>query len=298
MQLPKRVQNHITETASYKIFSRCIPDHWIIRDITERDYGIDCYIELVTANNEVTGELISIQLKGTQSIDWTNEDTHSFYGVKIPTTNYWNNFPVPVFICLVDTGLEEVYFCPVKSFIRSKYLSYIKQTNFNYQFSKSNRLQKELLSSFLKFFYQEKKIHDMEKNLTTFITHYKEYQDFILENTHRDVFMGVESSRILYLKHFYQNIEFLSTYFGLGWDIPRFEQFCQKSRNIFGNHYDLYEQQMHEVVTLLELKLLPILLKIRDHVVNVEEEYWRVKDITLLNVMINVSDEGDMPIDW
>ncbi|WP_165835406.1 hypothetical protein [Chryseobacterium viscerum] len=51
MKLPKRVPQHISETASFKLFSSNIPDNWIIRDITERDYGIDCYLELVNENN-------------------------------------------------------------------------------------------------------------------------------------------------------------------------------------------------------------------------------------------------------
>jgi hypothetical protein len=66
MEYPKRVNKHITESSSFKIFSRNIPDSWIVREVTERDYGIDLYIELATKDNRVTGELISIQLKGKE----------------------------------------------------------------------------------------------------------------------------------------------------------------------------------------------------------------------------------------
>jgi len=62
--LPKRTPQHISETASFKIFSNKIPDNWIIRYVTERDYGIDLYIELVNKDNELTGDLILIQLVG------------------------------------------------------------------------------------------------------------------------------------------------------------------------------------------------------------------------------------------
>ena len=57
MELPTRDAKHVTEASSYKIFSRNIPNHWIIREVSERDYGIDCYIELVNNQNQVTGEL-------------------------------------------------------------------------------------------------------------------------------------------------------------------------------------------------------------------------------------------------
>ena len=59
MNLPERIDKHITETSSYKIFSCEIPDSWIIREVTERDYGIDCYIEVVNNRNEVTGDYTS-----------------------------------------------------------------------------------------------------------------------------------------------------------------------------------------------------------------------------------------------
>ncbi len=82
MDFPKRINQLISETASFKIFSSAIPDHWIIREITERDYGIDCYIELVDHNKKLTGDLISIQLKSVQKIDWLCFKLKSFYTLR------------------------------------------------------------------------------------------------------------------------------------------------------------------------------------------------------------------------
>ena len=88
MQLPDRIPNHIKETTSFKIFSNHIPDNWIIRDVTERDYGVDCYVEIVNDKNQLTGDLASIQLKSTEEIDWNLDDTLLFSKVKISTSNY------------------------------------------------------------------------------------------------------------------------------------------------------------------------------------------------------------------
>lgn len=46
LKYPKRDPNHIRETAGYKISNSNIPSEWMIIDATERDYGMDCYIEL------------------------------------------------------------------------------------------------------------------------------------------------------------------------------------------------------------------------------------------------------------
>lgn len=46
-ELPQRAENHIRESSGYKVLESVIPSQWMIRDVTERDYGIDCYIKLV-----------------------------------------------------------------------------------------------------------------------------------------------------------------------------------------------------------------------------------------------------------
>lgn len=295
MKLPERVDKHITETNSFKIFSNNIPDSWIIREVTERDYGIDCYIELVNNKNQVTGELISIQLKGKQGISWTKEDYFTFSGINISTSNYWNRFPTPVFICLVDTISKEVFFCPIKSRIRQNYYDYAKQDKFSYRVYRTDKLELNNLSSFIVSYFQEKRIDDLERNLSTFISHYQQYQDFIGENIGRDCFMGVENNRVLYLKHFYNNLRFLCYFFNIDWSIDALENYFKRSQKNFGDDYTIYEQEIDEVVTELDKKVTPIMLTLKEHITNKEQEYWMITDIHLFNLMINVNDKGEMP---
>lgn len=136
MEFPKRIKNHVKETLSFKILQNSLPDKWVVRELTERDYGIDCYIEPVNDDNQIIGELISIQLKATESIQWSKDGEYKFHNIKISTTNYWNNFPAPTFLCLVDLSKEEVYFCPVKSYVRENYDAYFRQKNFPYTIKK------------------------------------------------------------------------------------------------------------------------------------------------------------------
>jgi len=295
MILPKRIAQHVTETSSYKIFSNSIPDHWIIRDVTERDYGIDCYIELVSAANEVTGELISIQLKGTEGIDWNKDNLFTFSGINISTTNYWYKFPVPVFICLVDITTKEVFYLPVRSSVRKNFIEYNKQGAFSYKFKKEDAITIANLPSFLRAYFMEKQSDELERNITTFVSHHEQYQNFISENVGRDVFLEVEPNRILYLKHFYNNLRYLCSYFNVAWNIPTISEYHKVSLERFGDDSELYEQQMDEAATELEKKLIPVLLKIREHITETEKSYWIVKDLAMFNVMINVKDDGTIP---
>ncbi len=138
MKLPKRPKQHTLESASFKLFSSKIPDSWIIREVTERDYGIDCYLELVNDDNELTGHLVLIQLKSRQLIPWTNDETYTLTGVKITTSNYWYKLTVPVFIFLADIDKQELYMLSVNYWIKRNFLQFAKQKTFNYKFKKSS----------------------------------------------------------------------------------------------------------------------------------------------------------------
>lgn len=59
LKFPKRSKTHLTETESWRVLDSVAPKDWIVREVTERDYGIDAYIELVGKNDEVTGQLMS-----------------------------------------------------------------------------------------------------------------------------------------------------------------------------------------------------------------------------------------------
>ncbi|GAA4762864.1 MULTISPECIES: DUF4365 domain-containing protein [Flavobacterium] len=297
MELPQRIDNHVTETASYKIFSRNIPNSWIIRDVTERDYGIDCYIEIVNKKNQVTGELISIQLKGINDLTWTKKETYNFSDVKISTTNYWRNFPTPVMLCIVDVTNELVYFEPVKSAIRKSFIKYAEQKTFSYKIQKSNELKLDNLYPFLAAYFQEKNIMIAEINTTTFISMYGEYNSFFDENYGRDEFMGIEISRILFLKHIYNNLEFLCQYYEIKWKLEPLSHYFRESQKIFGKDYYLYEYHNDVIIDKLKKVMIPILLAIREQISEVEKEYYISTNLPLFNIAINIRDNGQFPFE-
>ena len=73
MKLTTRPTQHTSVTASFQLFSSIVPDNWIIREVTARDYGIDCYLELVDEDNNLTSDLVLIQWKSRENIKWTKE---------------------------------------------------------------------------------------------------------------------------------------------------------------------------------------------------------------------------------
>ncbi|MCK5451575.1 MAG: DUF4365 domain-containing protein, partial [Candidatus Omnitrophica bacterium] len=74
MNFPKRATSHIQETISWKIFQQKVSNKWIIRNVSERDYGIDAYVEMINNKSEITGDICFIQLKDTRNITWKNNN--------------------------------------------------------------------------------------------------------------------------------------------------------------------------------------------------------------------------------
>jgi len=300
MKLPKRVEQHISETASFKIFSSKIPDNWIIRDITERDYGIDCYIELVNTNNELTGELISIQLKSRQNIDWnvTEPTKWTLSGIDISSSNYWYKFSVPVFICVVDLDTKEVFFQNVRQYIKENFLEFAKQGIFSYKINKQNKLEgKEGLSQFLKQYFRDKKRQHLEENIITFFANSAQFKEFYEANTGRDKFMGIEYSRLLFAKNFYNNLRFLSSYLNIEWNLLKFSEYEKVSQERYGDTYKLYEEQLDEIVTKLNEKTLRIALGLKELITENERQYWIKTNLQLFNFVINLQEDGTYN-DW
>ena len=137
MKYPQRPSTHIKETASWKILQNSVPSEWMVRGVSERDYGVDCYIEMVGRDGSVRGDLLSIQLKGTESLNWKHNDKQKrreakFSGIKIETINYWMNLAVPVFLCVAETSTKKLYFAPIKHQVRNQYKKYENQQSLSF----------------------------------------------------------------------------------------------------------------------------------------------------------------------
>jgi len=296
MKLPKRVPQHISETASFKLFSSKIPDNWIIRDVTERDYGVDCYLELVNDDNELTGELALIQLKSRQSIPWTSEDYYTLTGVEISTSNYWFNFAVPVFIFLTDIENQEVFFVSVNYCIKRNFDEFVKQEKFNYIIKKAGKFEgKDGIFAFKFHFYYEFYRQQFENELLFFLSNLQHFINFQEEHNGRDFHMGVDDSDLIYFEAMHRNYSFLCSYLNIDNPIPRLRDIKKKSREKFsGNFYELYEHDLIENVPEFKKLTFEITKRLKTFL-NGELSYWLRVNPTVFNYVENIKEDGSLP---
>lgn len=297
MKLPKRVPQHISETASFKLFSSKIPDNWIIRDVTERDYGIDCYLELVNDNNELSGELALVQLKSREKIEWKPDDTYTLYNIDIATSNYWFKFPVPVFIFVADISAQELFFVSVHYAIRRNFGEFVKQTTFNYKVKRGNKFEgKDGVFHFKFDFYYEHYRSQFENELLIFLSNLERNIEFIEEHSYRDFHLGIERMDLIYFELLHSNYRFLCTYFNVDNPIPRLREIKAASREKFGEeaHYELYEHDLSELSSKYQ-KLTVDLIKAMKDFLHGELDFWLYTNPTVYDYVINIGENGELP---
>lgn len=105
----ERSIQHQIDTAAGKIFQNAIPNEWVIRDQQQSDYGIDYEIE-VFKNNQSTGIIFKIQLKGTEDLKILKDGQTISHSFSLGNIKYYlEEVQIPIFILIGDTIKKIIY---------------------------------------------------------------------------------------------------------------------------------------------------------------------------------------------
>lgn len=286
MKYPVRHKNHVNETMSWAIAKNIIPQSWILRELSKKDYGVDAYLELILNDKGlVTGDVCYIQLKSTEKIKWKN-NISKLPNIKKSTINYWLNLPAPVFIFYIDLSSKELYFCCINKFIRENYTKYYEaKKTMSIDFHCFNKLEieseinkKANLTTFIYSYFSEKNYREIENSLRTLITHLKTYLMFILSNQHRDEFLLVEGERIFSLIDLYKLLKTISAYSFLEWKCSSLEEIYKQDYNAFNEINELHELFLTKILIELQKQLVTILKFYKHQFTVVEKDYRFIND--------------------
>lgn len=284
-ELPIRADNHIRETSGYKVLESVIPSQWMIRDVTERDYGIDCYIELVDEDNRLTGEIAFVQMKSTDKIDWRVRDNgFRFYKVERTTTNYLSGFRIPTYLFLVDLTAKELYFLPVKEYKLEHYKEYSSKTDsFFYEFYKDRDLFS--VASFQKSFRKSNQYEQFRNELQYFMSNLHNYIDFCWEHNNRDCFMQIEVEGMMFFESMHRNLSFLQEYFEIPTALPSIETLANMGVKKYGDDYEhtLFEGVLTDLFDDLKASILEVADRMIELVTEKEGFYWLVERNYIFN---------------
>lgn len=123
-----RTVQHIIDTRSIKRVLNILPDHWVIRELTERDYGIDLLIEIFEKNDvknnghdtfRSTGAIFHAQVKGTGLALKINNEKIA-YSLNKGSLLYTERFSTPFLLFRVDVSSDKSpsYFLWIQRYVR------------------------------------------------------------------------------------------------------------------------------------------------------------------------------------
>ncbi len=284
MKYPERPDTHVTEAESWRLLQSIAPKHWIVREVSERDYGIDAYIELVSAGGQITGQLISVQLKGVKTIDWKPSDEGFRLArspsIKTTTAAYWLGLPVPVFLFVADLSARNIYFVAAQEAIRAQFDNFDSQDTISFKLADRLDLKTDGGLKTFRWFYARETLHSQFIfHITNLINQVQMFGDFIRENQNRDIFMEVEAERHLQFRALYEACQMASLYLNHKWPMEPLPELYKMDRDEWNNDYTyLHEKTLDYVLQRIE-GLFPVL--VRKALVLVSEtqaSYWRDKD--------------------
>lgn len=301
MQYPKRFDTHITETASFKIFNNVVPNEWVIREVTERDYGIDCYVE-ISEDGFMTGKLISIQLKASENEIPLRENGSfvTYYGIGAASLNYWNSLPVPVILAYIDVPNSIVYFSDIKESIRSNYSEFSKENYKNIKINSGNKLtQQNCKNEILKIYNKEIHRQELELILSSFLVSLNSNFEFLTIHDHLDCFLSLDdggNENSFIFRNIYNQTKYLAEYFNIKWNIESLEEIYKKGKDMFDPDdkygYDLYEGPVADSIKQIMPIFRNILLQSICLITEKERNYWTEKnwDLFVYAESMNISE--------
>lgn len=124
-----RTLQHVTDTRAIKRILTALPDYWVIRELTERDYGIDLFVEIfehsgvdVHGNHTYssTGSVFHAQVKGTNSPVSFRSDGRISFQLSKKAMLYAETFSTPFILLIADLSNDhaEIYFLWIQRYIR------------------------------------------------------------------------------------------------------------------------------------------------------------------------------------
>ena len=116
-KLPQRGDTHRIDTLAVRRFITALSADWVVRELSDRDYGVDLKLEYFD-NNKPTGVVVFLQVKGTSSVIKPKNNQIIFKNFPTRTLNYCALFPEPfALIHLSINNDEPIYFLWLQKYI-------------------------------------------------------------------------------------------------------------------------------------------------------------------------------------
>lgn len=290
---PKRAPQHIQESRSLRAFSSRLPDDWILRHVTERDYGLDCLVE-IPLGDRLVGHVFGAQLKATKTLQWHQGDTAALPGISCSTANYWLGLPFPVFLFLFVEEEDRVFVANVRAQCRRQYEKLVQQETTSFTIHRQLNLDDKDADLLLALFFREQSFEGFAAALQSLLVSVESHADFIEDHWQRDSFLEVPPDALLNFAAFYDSLRVVADYVGVKFDLPSMEQLIEQDRSNYRHSWNhLHEGTLAGILRRLVDPYMGVLKAARHRISEEEFSFWLRRDTLLTHYCIN-SDSAEL----
>ena len=290
MKLPNRPAGHITEAQSWRLLQSLAPTNWIVREVSERDYGIDAYIEFVSTNGDVTGELFFAQLKAVQQLTWRQSETDALASsspsVKTSAAAYWNQLPTPVFLFVADLAEENIYFLLVQDYIRRNFDSLDNQGTITFPLSSLRDLKSRTgLVRLRELHNRERKHEQFVFHISNLINQLEAFGNFIRMNQNRDVFLEVEAERHLQFRTLHEACLMAAQFLDQEWTMESLSELYERDYKEWNDDFTpLHEKTLDFALQKIKKIFPQMVRRAIELITHTEASYWEDRDPVFFSI--------------
>ncbi|MDO7207719.1 DUF4365 domain-containing protein [Acinetobacter nosocomialis] len=139
--MPTRIETHRIDTKAIRTIFTHLNENWLVRNLEERDYGIDLQLERFDLD-DATGDFIFVQVKGTNE---EFKEKVQLSGFPVDTIKYALMFDVPFFIFHTSNTSKQTKYVWLQNYVEThleKYTPHWKdQKSVTIYFPKENDLE-------------------------------------------------------------------------------------------------------------------------------------------------------------
>ncbi|RIJ09706.1 DUF4365 domain-containing protein [Pseudomonas sp. 91RF] len=283
--LPDRHSSHIVDTQAKNILRITLPQEWLLRELSENDYGIDFQLEFVSSENKIIGQIAAIQLKGTASSKLNGDDGRHNIAVRTKTLQMWIGYEVPVFLILVDVSARLAYVKSIEHETRKTPFIYKRTDIEKVAFTYSSYDQLEP-SDLPRQYAYAKRLRLLDRELPSLPSLHKDFHRLFDERYGRDGHMPVDGdgpydpSRThgehkyeRQIRSLYDRIHRLSNLLAAEWDVPTIDEIVNNSAWYSKWGSEMYEAQFSVAMRHLDAKLQQVYVKLRE-LIACYREHW------------------------
>ena len=247
--------------------------------MTERDYGLDCILE-IPLGEDLVGWLFGAQVKSIAKINWRQDGTSTLSGIPCSAANYWLGLPFPVFLFLYVEDEDKLFVANARLQTRRRYNDLFSQTTISFWLNRKFSLDDEDgIDLLIVMVFQEQSFERFAMALQNLLASIDNHVEFIERHWERDYFLEVSMEALAYFTTLCECLAVVADFVAVGRSfdgaVPRMNDLIKQDQSDFHHSsWLLHEATLARALRNMTRDYLDILELARKNVADDEFSYW------------------------